>query len=311
MENYFILCFLLALFLIYVYSKTRNGVTEHFETTTITHKFNELKPDFIEQSAVTEWIHQPKIFVSPLLENQVKRVLIDINYKTNYDFELIDISDVQTYKSPFEIRQELTINIHDPNRVFGSQAKLIIGKEIREDNYKFMRIRLTNTHQQYTGPTPYQNVKPDTKLPFYGQIPFPFDTPMENARSKRKHFSTHERNVVSQEHVDDVMKDVKSKKVQYMCFGSANTNATNEFDCVQSGGVYDTPVKNNHECPYFNEKTGRGGKRMSGYCEMPQGTKQRGFRFIDESPEFSPLCYCHDGEKRRNCCVPSEKNWVF
>ena len=88
----------------------------------------------------------------------------------------------------------------------------------------------------------------------------------------------------------------------YKCFNSLNPNAINKEECNFSGGVWDTPVKSDYECPYFNANQNynnkRGGARADGSCEMPLNMKPIGYRNVSKDPEHKPWCY--------NCKIGSD-----
>lgn len=79
----------------------------------------------------------------------------------------------------------------------------------------------------------------------------------------------------------------------YACFGSIQAlDAKNKFDCLNFGGVWDTPVREDQECPFFMSNTNYpntfGGKK--GYsCNVPMGVSLMGYRNPD--PKSEPLCY--------------------
>jgi len=83
---------------------------------------------------------------------------------------------------------------------------------------------------------------------------------------------------------------------QYSCFGVPDSFGINTRDeCYTFGGVWDREVQNDSECPMFqsnlNYENNRGGSR-NGYCELPSGLLNKGYRFFETNPEKSaPLCY--------------------
>jgi hypothetical protein len=101
-----------------------------------------------------------------------------------------------------------------------------------------------------------------------------------------------------------------------VCFGSLEgIESKNKFDCVNRGGVWDTPVRENQECPYFMSNTNYqnrfGGKR--GYsCNVPMGVELVGYRNPSADPKKVPLCYnCKSdliGEGTLGRCCDKQRN---
>ena len=60
------------------------------------------------------------------------------------------------------------------------------------------------------------------------------------------------------------------------------------------GGVWDKPVNDNTECPYYlankNYDNNRGGVKND-YCEFPSGLKVVSYRSVSAEPDSIPLCY--------------------
>lgn len=69
------------------------------------------------------------------------------------------------------------------------------------------------------------------------------------------------------------------------CFG-ARLAATAD-QCYAAGGVWDRPCETDVECPYYDNRTGRG-RCIAGTCEMPLGVGNKSFRVAD--PDTPPLC---------------------
>lgn len=95
-------------------------------------------------------------------------------------------------------------------------------------------------------------------------------------------------------------KGIRDHKVQeisepeFKCFGSMNVDAKSKFDCINAMGVWDSPVRNSTECPYFmgnlNYPNSFGGKR--GYsCQVPMGAELVGYKHTSADPKQQPLCY--------------------
>jgi hypothetical protein len=124
------------------------------------------------------------------------------------------------------------------------------------------------------------NAKPSTG---FKDIPLQ----IENTLSLLDPYITTSRLLVTQE---DVIKEeerqTRNKELEnkYQCMGSPNVNAISKNDCETTGGVWDKPVKDDTECPFFlankNYPNQRGGVH-NGYCELPSGIQNIGYRFFD------------------------------
>ena len=97
------------------------------------------------------------------------------------------------------------------------------------------------------------------------------------------------------------LQDVKlnvNPEFEYACFGSFNVDAKNKFDCINAAGVWDRPVRDDTECPYYMSNSNYpnvfGGKK--GYsCDVPLGVKLVGYSSPSADPKYAPLCYnCKD-----------------
>lgn len=69
-----------------------------------------------------------------------------------------------------------------------------------------------------------------------------------------------------------------------------------QTECQQNQGVWDQPVKNSAECPFYrknlNYPNRLGGKSLqSDQCDMPVGTKTIGYRYLSNDPIHKPWCY--------------------
>lgn len=124
---------------------------------------------------------------------------------------------------------------------------------------------------------------------------------------------------ITQKFIDSELNKIaiKNKTPQYTCFGVSGGLSLSESECKIKGGIYDTPVKNNEDCPYYkhnkNYENSRGGTR-GGYCEMPVGVLSRGFRNIDPNNN-KPLCYnCIEGQFGRKsigeCCEEQRQDRI-
>lgn len=102
------------------------------------------------------------------------------------------------------------------------------------------------------------------------------------------------------------------KTPQYKCFTDSGSIITPEETgdfytdqgsrymtqkgCKDSQGVWDQPIKNDGECPFYrknlNYPNRLGGKQLhTDQCDMPIGTKTVGYRFVSNDPAHKPWCY--------------------
>jgi hypothetical protein len=121
-------------------------------------------------------------------------------------------------------------------------------------------------------------------------------------------FKTSSRFLISKKEIEthEINKQ-KQKNQKKFCLNKPHLNSMKS--CVNDSGVWDKPVINDIECPFFRSNTHypnkRGGNK-GGFCELPSGLKLKGFRYIDPSP-VPPLCYNCKTDKIDNgtlgyCC---------
>lgn len=81
------------------------------------------------------------------------------------------------------------------------------------------------------------------------------------------------------------------------CFPE-NIKASNENDCLTSGGSWDTKLTNDRDCPFFMANSNYPntfGKIIDAHCVLPLNMKRIGNRYFSREPEFGPFCYnCKD-----------------
>jgi len=90
----------------------------------------------------------------------------------------------------------------------------------------------------------------------------------------------------------------------FLCFGSMDVTAQTASACRASGGVWDSPVTQDSDCPYFQanknyDNTFGGARNRAGYCEVPSGMNLLGFR----NATGTPNCY--------NCKLPGGGSGTF
>lgn len=83
------------------------------------------------------------------------------------------------------------------------------------------------------------------------------------------------------------------------CFDDNNNIINqNRDECV---GLWDTIPKTSEECPYYDSNQNYPndfGKVVDNYCELPNNMKNVGYRNYSKDPQFLPLCYNCNKEKR-------------
>ena len=63
--------------------------------------------------------------------------------------------------------------------------------------------------------------------------------------------------------------------------------------CINEGGVWDRPCERDEDCPFFQaapSDMARGGCGAGGYCEMPIGVRNAGYRHYDAGKAARPVC---------------------
>lgn len=89
-------------------------------------------------------------------------------------------------------------------------------------------------------------------------------------------------------------KDKIAKSPGYRCFG--NSDATTQQECDSANSYWDTPVKSDKECPFYqsnkNFNNVLGGVSPDGqFCQLPTGMKRIGYRYFSSDPADKPFCY--------------------
>jgi hypothetical protein len=95
--------------------------------------------------------------------------------------------------------------------------------------------------------------------------------------------------------------------INFVCW--ENSIVPNGALCEETGLTWDRACVRDIDCPFYEEKVGRGGCGRSGYCEMPLGVARRGFRKVDDRVATKPLCReCDDG--LGDCCTKGPYGWA-
>ncbi len=93
---------------------------------------------------------------------------------------------------------------------------------------------------------------------------------------------------------------------KYSCFDDNSKEF--EFQCTNS--VWDRKCINNTECPFYDMNRKRGGCEKTGFCEMPLGVKQIGYRYYDKNTK--PYCNsCKNKLENPYCCKNNKDDFAF
>lgn len=111
-----------------------------------------------------------------------------------------------------------------------------------------------------------------------------------------------------------------SFETQEACFDKSWLYTTDDMTNIVSKGqceskkerTWDVKCKYNYECPFFqknkNYDNNFGGCNPDGFCEMPIGIYERGFRKYKTDSKNYPICYnCPVGVSKKNCCEEQER----
>jgi hypothetical protein len=108
----------------------------------------------------------------------------------------------------------------------------------------------------------------------------------------------------------------KQSEKSYLCFGTQYNDLITKEDCEAAKGFWDSPVTNSNDCPYYKANknyTNVRGFSKNGYCELPSGLLNLGYRDEVKDPLISEaLCYnCTEkliGQGSLGTCCESQKN---
>lgn len=259
---------------------------------------------------------------NPELLRVFNQTLSVLSSKLGFDFNLMNIQEViYDTNTVGDKRYSFRASIFDPKQLFAGEINLVIAKNHTESANSPWHVVFGSMYSSNKGLyTDLFGIQGANEIK---DVKFPFSTPAEQAKTQSRWFSSLEKQVVSQEHVDDIVAQIDAaakgdKPAQYLCFDGIKPNAVSKEDCEQNGGgVWDTEVKDSSECPFFNANknypNSRGGLKLDyGYCEIPDGAQLVGFRHIDPNPEYAPMCHnCVDpvsGLRYKGRCCGEQKN---
>jgi len=349
-EEVMLFLFFLVMLLVRVYQKRKGSSTESFENTNTTTTnastfiddimsgLNQKLKVIAKEDAYSssdpklQWILGDTNTTpdeNPELLQINNLFLSTLGNRLGYNFKLIYIQDA-TFESNTNNDRRITLrlSIFDPAKVFAAELQITIAKNHTQSPGLSWKLVTGNMY------TTNKGTYTDAVIEGAGQeTPFLFDTPSQQVKAKGKYFSSLEKQVLSQQHVDQVMANIKAKETvepEYLCFGGLNPNAKTQLECEKNRGFWDTPVTSSFDCPFYkankNYSDGseigiystsaqqRGGvKSESGYCDLPSGTQALGFRAIKPDPEYRPLCHnCirsgTSSERYTGRCCDEQKN---
>ena len=327
----FSLAIVLLLLLLHLYQKTRaRNLLEGFQSPDeILFGLNEKLNRIATETAYTpsdpqlSWT-RGDLYTTPDENPELLRIfnltLSKLSVKLGFHFKLMQIQEaIYDTNTNGDKRYSFRATIFDPDQLFAGEINLVIAKNHTEPSNTPWNLiygtMYSNNKGLYTSLYEIQGANQTRN------IAFPFSTPAEQAKTQSKWFSSLEKQVVSQEHVNSVVSQMEEKQTappQYLCFRGIKPGATSQTDCENNGGMWDTPVKESAECPFFgankNYPNSRGGVKLDfGYCEIPDGAQLSGFRFVDPDPAHAPMCHnCIDpitkARFKGRCCDEQKNN---
>lgn len=124
----------------------------------------------------------------------------------------------------------------------------------------------------------------------------------------------------SKEHLIIKLDNIRNSfEKQEFCFDNSWLSTTDDMEHIktkgqcesQKGRTWDVKCKYNYECPFFqknkNYANNFGGCNSDGFCEMPVGINERGFRKYNRDSNY-PICYnCPVGVPMKSCCEEQER----
>lgn len=105
-------------------------------------------------------------------------------------------------------------------------------------------------------------------------------------------------------------------KLESRCHGIANPNEYTDGDsCANAGGIWDSEAINNKDCPFYkankNYENSFGGSKF-GYCQMPSGLQNVGFKHYRLDKTSQAICYnCNTnllGRGTQGFCCDDQNN---
>jgi hypothetical protein len=310
---------LLVLFLVRIWQKSENGLFEPFENNNnfvddILYGLNEKLMEMVQEDnfislPTDDWVQGEK-YPSPdsdeKLVNIFKEFLRRASTKMGYKFNLMNIQEASSDTIAYgdgDKRISIRASIFDHNKLFTGEINVMLAKR-GSSSGKWLLVNgsMYSLPRRELPPTTVQASEPERPLLFG------FDTPSQQAKTKSAFFSSIEKDVLTQEHVDSVVEKLRAEESappEYLCFGGINPGAISKEDCeIGGGGFWDTPVLQSDDCPFFkankNYPNARGGVKIftGGYCEIPDGAQLLGYRRIMADPRFRPMCH--------NCIDPDD-----
>lgn len=234
--------------------------------------------------------------VNPDDKEQILRKFIDyINSKTGYSFSILETTKIDLYIKSSQkdtITKKFVMYLYIYEKTIGYIKRLIV--TINKMEYKTIsgKIIIENI-----------DIPADAKLDDRPLLPGVEQSVKINTITEEPGYylvdDKPKYTLVTQEDIDLEAKRlsyIEKLRKEYKCFGVPQGELiTNKLECINFGGVWDRPVEDSNECPYYNANKNYINERgiaKNDYCEMPDGVQIKGYRFYKEEPElFNPVCY--------------------
>lgn len=234
--------------------------------------------------------------INPDDKEQILRKFIDyINSKTGYSFSILETTKIDLYIKSSQkdtVTKKFVMYLYIYEKTIGYIKRLIV--TINKMEYKTIsgKIIIENI-----------DIPADAKLDERPLLPGVEQSVKINTITEEPGYylvdDKPKYTLVTQEDIDLEAKRlsyIEKLRKEYKCFGVPQGELiTNKLECINFGGVWDRPVEDSNECPYYNANKNYINERgiaKNDYCEMPDGVQIKGYRFYKEEPElFNPVCY--------------------
>lgn len=228
-------------------------------------------------------------------ENVLRKFISYINDKTGYSFSILETTKADIYsKSPQKdtITKKFVIYLYIYEKTIGYTKRLIV--TFNKTEYKTIsgKIVIDNI-----------DIPDDAKLDIIPLLPgIDQSVKINTITEEPGYYRVDDKPKYTLVTKEDIEKEtarrnfVQKLRKEFNCFGVPQGELiTNKLECINFGGVWDRPVEESNECPYYNANKNylnNRGLAKNDYCEMPDGVQIKGYRFYKEDPEsFNPLCY--------------------
>ena len=292
-------------------TKMTSAILLDTETRTLEKAIALYKSKYIKNSKSVQynstWKRYPKHVESPLLGMVMDYMKYELKRIFGENFKLGGPPDVISEKRLTDKKSVLEFNVYIANKINFTSRRilvqlLVIGSRIETVN----DIRLdTSNNADSTRWTPKDSTKEylTTENTLFLQTPF---------KTNYKGLVSPQEKIQFEAALNRKRTLLPGTSSEFKCFGNRSMNKT---ECTLSGGVWDSPVSRNNECPFYlsNENYPNEFGGQSGYsCQFPLGTTSLGYRNISADPGSSELCYnCNSnliGKGTLGRCCESQKD---